>query len=187
MGTGEPLDNYENLSKFIVNIHEKEGLNLGMRSITISTCGLIPKMLEIAKDFPQINLAVSLHAPNDAIRSKLMPISRRYPMDELFAACRQHITMTGRRITFEYALVKGVNDRDSHAEELAARLRGLNCHVNLIPLNRIAETGLRGSERNEAERFHGILEKRGIQVTIRRELGSDIDAACGQLRLKNNG
>lgn len=187
MGTGEPLDNYENLTGFIKNIHEKNGLNIGMRSITVSTCGLIPKMLELAKDFPQINLAVSLHAPNDAIRNKIMPISRRYPMDDLLNACKQQISMTGRRITFEYALVKGVNDSDGNAEELAVKLRGINCHVNLIPLNRVAETGLHSTERNDAERFLEILEKRGIQVTIRRELGSDIDAACGQLRLKNSG
>lgn len=187
MGTGEPLDNYENLSRFIENIHAKDGLNIGMRSITVSTCGLIPKMMDLAKDYPQINVAVSLHAPNDAIRSKLMPISKRYPMDELLAACNQHISLTGRRITFEYALVKGLNDSDSQAGALAARLRGINCHVNLIPLNQVAETGLHGTERPNVERFRDILEKRGIQVTIRRELGSDIDAACGQLRLKNNG
>ncbi len=186
MGTGEPLDNYENLSRFIENIHEKDGLNIGMRSITVSTCGLVPKMTDIAKDFPQINLAVSLHAPNDSIRNKMMPISKRYPMDELLAACKKHVEATGRRITFEYALVKGINDSDKNAEELAAKLRGVNCHVNLIPLNRVAETGLYGTDRTDAERFRDILEKRGIQVTIRRELGSDIDAACGQLRLKNN-
>ena len=186
MGTGEPLDNYENLSGFIRNLHEKDGLNIGMRSITVSTCGLIPKMMEIAKDFPQINLAVSLHAPNDNIRNKLMPISQKYPMEELLKACSQHIAKTGRRITFEYALIKGVNDSEKNAQELAVKLRGMNCHVNLIPLNRVAETGLRGSERSDAERFHDLLEKQGIQVTIRRELGGDIDAACGQLRLKNN-
>ena len=116
-----------------------------------------------------------------------MPISGRYSMDELLKACGKHIAMTGRRITFEYALVKGLNDSDKNAEELTAKLRGINCHVNLIPLNRVDETGLRGTERSDAERFRSILEKRGIQVTIRRELGSDIDAACGQLRLKNNG
>lgn len=183
MGTGEPLDNYENLSGFIRNINDKSGLNIGMRNITVSTCGLVPKMLDIAADFPQINLAVSLHAPNDSIRNKLMPISRRYPMDELLKACRRHVELTGRRITFEYALVRGVNDSDRNGEELADKLRGLNCHVNLIPLNRVAETGLYGTERADAERFRALLEKRGIQVTIRRELGSDIDAACGQLRL----
>jgi 23S rRNA (adenine2503-C2)-methyltransferase len=183
MGTGEPLDNYENLSGFIRNINDKNGLNIGMRNITVSTCGLIPKMIEIAGDFPQINLAVSLHAPNDAIRNKLMPISKRYPMDELLKGCRRHVELTGRRITFEYALVRGVNDSDRNGEELADKLRGFNCHVNLIPLNRVAETGLYGTERADAERFRALLEKRGIQVTIRRELGSDIDAACGQLRL----
>ncbi len=187
MGTGEPLDNYDNLSNFIENIHEKDGLNIGMRSITVSTCGLIPGMMALAKDFPQINLAVSLHAPNDAIRSRMMPIGKRYPMEDLLKACGRHIASTGRRITFEYALVKGVNDSDRNAEELAAKLRGINCHVNLIPLNRVAETGLHGTERSNVERFCELLGKRGIQVTIRRELGSDIDAACGQLRLKNNG
>lgn len=186
MGTGEPFDNYENLSGFIGNVHEKDGLNIGMRSITVSTCGLIPKMSDFARDFPQVNLAVSLHAPNDTIRNKLMPVNRRYPMDELLKACRQHAAQTGRRITFEYALVKGLNDSDRNAEELAARLRGINCHVNLIPLNRVDETGLSGTERTDAERFRDLLEKRGIQVTIRRELGADIDAACGQLRLKNS-
>lgn len=186
MGTGEPFDNYENLSGFIRNVHEKDGLNIGMRSITVSTCGLIPKMADFARDFPQVNLAVSLHAPNDTIRNKLMPVNRRYPMDELLKACRQHAAQTGRRITFEYALVKGLNDSDRNAEELAARLRGINCHVNLIPLNRVDETGLSGTERTDAERFRDLLEKRGIQVTIRRELGGDIDAACGQLRLKNS-
>ncbi len=187
MGTGEPFDNYENLSTFIENIHEKDGLYIGLRSITVSTCGLIPKMMEFAKDFPQVNLAVSLHAPNDTIRNKLMPISKRYSMEELLKACRQYITVTGRRITFEYALVKGLNDSNRNAEELASKLRGINCHVNLIPLNLVNETGLSGTERIDAERFCEYLEKRGIQVTIRRELGSDIDAACGQLRLKNNG
>lgn len=187
MGTGEPFDNYENLGRFINNIHEKDGLGIGMRSITVSTCGLIPKMLEFAKDFPQVNLAVSLHASNDAARNKLMPVSKRYPMDELLAACSRHIQATGRRITFEYALIKGINDSDRNADELALKLRGINCHVNLIPLNRVAETGLAGTERSDAERFRERLEKRGIQVTVRRELGSDIDAACGQLRLKSKG
>ena len=187
MGTGEPFDNYENLSGFIKNIHEEDGLNIGMRSITVSTCGLIPRMEDFARDFPQVNLAVSLHAPSDAVRNKLMPINKRYPMGELLKACRQHAAQTGRRITFEYALVKGLNDSDRSGSELAEKLRGLNCHVNLIPLNRVAETGLSGTERADAERFRDILEKRGIQVTIRRELGADIDAACGQLRLKNSG
>lgn len=187
MGTGEPFDNYENLTKFINIIHTKEGLNIGLRSITVSTCGVIPKIEEFGQDYPQVNLAISLHAPNDIIRGKLMPINQKYPMNELLKACKQHVELTGRRITFEYALVKGVNDSERNAEELAARLRGINCHVNLIPLNKVVETGLNGTDRNTGERFMQVLEKRNIQVTIRRELGSDIDAACGQLRLKNNG
>lgn len=187
MGTGEPFDNYQNLSDFLINVHDKDGLFIGMRSITVSTCGLVPEMLQFAKDFPQVNLAVSLHAPNDTIRNKIMPISKRYPMEELLKACFSHIEMTGRRITFEYALIKDLNDSDDCAEELASKLRGINCHVNLIPLNRVDETGLAGSERIEAERFLHILERRNIQATVRRELGSDIDAACGQLRLKNKG
>jgi 23S rRNA (adenine2503-C2)-methyltransferase len=185
MGTGEPFNNYENLSKFLRNIHEKEGLNVGMRNITVSTCGLIKKMLEFAKDFPQVNLAVSLHAPNDTIRNKIMPINKRYPLEELLAASRTYVAKTGRRITFEYALVKGINDGEQNAKELAERLRGINCHVNLIPLNQVKETGLHGTERKESELFREVLERHGIQVTIRRELGSDIDAACGQLRLKS--
>jgi len=185
MGTGEPFDNYENLLKFIEIVHAKEGLNIGLRNITVSTCGLIPKMKEFAMDVPQVNLAVSLHAPNDKIRGVIMPISKRYPMDDLLSACRQCIERTGRRITFEYALIKGTNDSERNAEELVSRLRGMNCHVNLIPLNRVEETGLAGTEHTVAERFKLILDKKGIQTTIRRELGSDIDAACGQLRLKN--
>lgn len=185
MGTGEPLDNYENLLKFIKNIHEKDGLYLSLRNITVSTCGLIPKMTEFAENLPQVNLAVSLHAPNDNIRNKIMPISKKYPMDELIAESRRYIAKTGRRLTFEYALIKGVNDSDKNAKELAERLRGINCHVNIIPLNQVTETGFRGTEREEAKRFCEILESRGIQATVRRELGSDIDAACGQLRLKS--
>lgn len=185
MGTGEPFDNYENLSIFLRNIHEKEGLNIGMRNITVSTCGLIKKMLEFAKDFPQVNLAVSLHAPNDTIRDKIMPINKRYPLEELLAASRTYVAETGRRITFEYALVKGINDGEKNAKELAEKLKGINCHVNLIPLNQVKETGLHGSERKETEQFREVLERHGIQVTVRRELGSDIDAACGQLRLKS--
>lgn len=185
MGTGEPFDNYENLSHFIRLINAKEGLNIGMRSITISTCGLIPKIREFARDFPQVNLAISLHSPNDKIRSMLMPINDRYNMEELLEVCRGHIEKTGRRMTFEYALVKGVNDSPKHAEELASKLRGMICHVNLIPLNRVDEAKLKGTEKEDAEKFKEMLEKRGVQATIRREMGSDIDAACGQLRLGN--
>ncbi len=185
MGTGEPFDNYENLIKFIKIVNDKEGLNIGARSITVSTCGLIPKMFDFAEDFPQVNLAISLHAPNDEIRNKIMPINKKYNMEELISACKTYVNKTGRRITFEYALVKGLNDSEKNAEELAYKLKGMNCHVNLIPLNRVMETGLDGSLPIESKRFYEVLQKKGIQVTIRRELGSDIDAACGQLRLKN--
>lgn len=184
MGTGEPLDNYQQLCRFLRMIHAKEGLNLSLRSITVSTCGLVPKIRQFAEDFPQVNLAISLHASNGVDRSRLMPVNDSYPMDELLAACRDHERKTGRRITFEYTLVKGVNDRRENAEELVAALKGTLCHVNLIPLNQVKETGLAGTDRKSAEQFREILERRGIPATVRRELGSDIDAACGQLRLE---
>ncbi|MBR0598990.1 23S rRNA (adenine(2503)-C(2))-methyltransferase RlmN [Sinanaerobacter chloroacetimidivorans] len=187
MGTGEPFDNYDNLAKFIDIIHTKEGLNIGLRSITVSTCGLIPKIKEFGEDYPQVNLAISLHAPSNKLRSSMMPINRKYPMETLLQACREHAEKTGRRVTFEYALVKNVNDSEKDAEELALKLKGINCHVNLIPLNKVTEREFHGTSRQDAERFQYMLEKKGIQATIRRELGSDIDAACGQLRLKNNG
>lgn len=185
MGTGEPFDNYENLCHFIRLINAKDGLNLGMRNITVSTCGLIPRIKEFARDFPQVNLAISLHAPNDKIRSSMMPINDRYNMGQLLETCRGHIDKTGRRMTFEYALVKGVNDSPKHAEELANRLRGMICHVNLIPLNRVEESRYKGIDREDAEKFKTMLEKRGVQATVRREMGTDINAACGQLRLGN--
>lgn len=185
MGTGEPFDNYENISKFLHIANSKEGLNLGMRSFTVSTCGIIPKIKAFAEDFPQANLAISLHAPSDEKRSLNMPINTRYPMEELLNACREYTKAGNRRITFEYALVKGLNDSKKDAEELASKLKGMLCHVNLIPLNSVEETGMKGSSRAHAQEFKGILEKRGIPATVRRELGSDIDAACGQLRLKN--
>ncbi|QHI71233.1 23S rRNA (adenine(2503)-C(2))-methyltransferase RlmN [Aminipila terrae] len=185
MGTGEPFDNYDNVSKFINLVNNKEGLNIGMRSITVSTCGIIPKIEQFAEDFPQVNLAISLHAPNDIIRNMTMPVNKKYNMKELLNACKDYVKKTGRRITFEYALVSGVNDQPVHAEELAERLRGLICHVNLIPLNNVTESGLNGTSRMQASEFRDRLEKLGISSTVRRELGSDIDAACGQLRLKN--
>lgn len=183
MGTGEPFDNYENLSSFIRLINNKDGLNIGMRNITVSTCGLVPKIERFAEDFPQVNLAVSLHAPSDVIRSGMMPINNRYNMKELLTACKAYTEKTNRRITFEYALVSGVNDSMDKADELADVLRGMLCHVNLIPLNKVRESGFSGTARSEAKSFMARLEKHGIPVTIRRELGSDIDAACGQLRL----
>ena len=185
MGTGEPFDNYENLSVFLRLLHAPEGLNLSMRNITVSSCGIIPGIQRFAEDFPQVNLAISLHAPNDEIRSSMMPVSRAYSMEALLAACRDYTKKTSRRITFEYTLVKGVNDQPGHAQELANRLKGMLCHVNLIPLNTVKESGLGTTDRKTAMDFQAALEKKGITATIRRELGDDIDGACGQLRLAN--
>lgn len=184
MGTGEPFDNYNSLAKFITLINAKEGLNMGMRSITVSTCGIIPKIKEFAREFPQVNLAISLHAPNDKMRSQIMPINDKYGIDELIETCKTHVEKTGRRITFEYALIKGFNDQIGHAEELASRLRGIICHINIIPLNKVDESKHKGVSREDAEQFKEMVEKRGVQATVRREMGSDIDAACGQLRLR---
>ncbi|MDO4553119.1 MAG: 23S rRNA (adenine(2503)-C(2))-methyltransferase RlmN [Bacillota bacterium] len=187
MGTGEPLDNYQNLARFLSLIHEKKGLALGYRNVTVSTCGLLPAMERLRREFPQVNLAVSLHAPNQSLRSRLMPVARQYQMDRLLAACREHGQETGRRVTFEYALIEGFNDQPAHGEELANRLSGMLCHVNLIPLNPVSETPWKGSDRKTAEAFKVLLERRGVPVTLRRSLGADIDAACGQLRLCKGG
>lgn len=184
MGTGEPFDNYESIKGFIENINDKNGLNIGMRSITISTCGIIPKIKEVARDLPQANLAISLHFSNDRQRSEMMPINNKYPLTELIEAAKAHTAKTSRRITFEYALIRGINDSDKHAKELTSLLRGMLCHVNLIPLNEVAETGLKGSFKDKVEEFKKILEDAGIETTVRRGLGEDIDAACGQLRLR---
>lgn len=183
MGTGEPFDNYEEISRFIRMINHKDGLNIGMRNITVSTCGIVPKIGQFAKDFPQVNLAISLHAPNDKIRSEMMPVNDSYNMDKLLAACRDYTKETGRRITFEYTLVSEVNDSDANISELIGKLRGMLCHVNLIPLNKVKETGLEPAARKRAEEIAQRLESSGIAATVRRELGSDIDGACGQLRL----
>lgn len=183
MGTGEPFDNYENISKFIRLINAKEGLNIGMRNITISTCGLVPRIEDFAKDFPQVNLAISLHAPNDAIRSSMMPVNNKYNMDTLLAACRKYVEITNRRITFEYTCVDGKNDSRENIEELASKLKGMLCHVNLIPLNKVVESGMEATTRKRAEEIAKVLESKGIPATVRRELGADIDGACGQLRL----
>ena len=183
MGTGEPFDNYDNLAAFIRIINDRNGLDIGMRNITVSTCGLVPKISQFAEDFPQVNLAISLHAANDEMRSEIMPVNKKYPMETLLAACREYTEKTSRRITFEYTLVKGVNDSPEHARALASRLHGLLCHVNLIPLNKVEETGYDTTERGAVLGFQKILNEKGIPSTIRRELGDDIDAACGQLRL----
>ncbi len=185
MGTGEPFDNYENLSKFIGIVNDKNGLNIGMRNITVSTCGIVPMIERFAEDFTQVNLAISLHGSTDEERSELMPINKVYPIAKLLEACRKYIEKTSRRITFEYTLVKGKNDDEKHAESLAKLLRGMLCHVNLIPLNTVDETGFFASSGKTASEFRSILEKRGIPATVRRELGDDIDAACGQLRLNS--
>lgn len=183
MGTGEPFDNYDNIVKFINLVHEPKGLGLSMRNITVSTCGLVPKIMEFARDLPQVNLAVSLHAPNDEVRSRIMPVNRTYNVARLISECKRYTEATHRRITFEYALIAGVNDAPGRADELADLLRGMLCHVNLIPLNEVSETGLAGSPKAQVQEFLARLESRGITATVRRELGSDIDAACGQLRL----
>lgn len=184
MGTGEPLANYSYLAKFIRLVHEKDGLNIGLRNITVSTCGLISQMERFGRDFPQVNLAVSLHAPTDLMRSAMMPINEKYSLDELLAACKKYTEQTGRRITFEYALVEGVNDTTEMIDLLARKLRGMLCHVNLIPMNPVVESELIGTKRKHAKDLQARLEAKGISATVRRELGSDIDAACGQLRQK---
>ena len=183
MGTGEPFDNYENVSKFVRIISDEKGMGIGKRNITISTCGIVPMIAKMAEDMPQVNLAISLHAPNDEIRKKIMPIARRYPIEELIDACREYTEKTHRRITFEYAVTKDVNDRDKDIEELTGLLKGMLCHVNLIPLNPIEEGGLKSPGRRRAEEIAEMLEKAGIPATVRRTLGSDIHASCGQLRL----
>lgn len=186
MGTGEPFDNYDNLSKFIRIVNDKQGINLGMRNITVSTCGVVPIIKKFAKDFPQVNLAISLHGTTNGIRGKMMPVNKSYPLEVLISACKEYTNETGRRITFEYTLVNGVNDSNQDADRLCSLLKNMLCHVNLIPLNRVAETGFDTVSREKALIFQEILEKRGIPATVRRELGADIDAACGQLRLNNS-
>ena len=184
MGIGEPFDNYENVSKFIRLINSKQGYNLGMRNITISTCGLVPFIERFGKDFPQVNLAVSLHAPNDEIRCRTMPIARSYEYSQLMKACRDYTEATKRRITFEYAVIDGVNDQLEHARELAGHLKGWLTHVNLIPLNEVEGTGYKTALKDNVRKFASFLEEQGIAVSVRRTLGTDIDAACGQLRLR---
>ena len=182
MGTGEPLDNYDNFIKFIHMLSDEHGLHISQRNLTVSTCGLVPKIYDLAKEKLQMTLALSLHAPNDVKRRELMPIANKYSMDEVLEACRYYFKETGRRITFEYSLVAGVNDSDEDARELSGRIRDMNCHVNLIPVNPIKERSFVRSTRQAVENFKIKLEKCGINVTIRREMGSDIDGACGQLR-----
>lgn len=182
MGTGEPLDNYENLLKFIELLTDENGLHISQRNLTVSTCGIVPNIYRMAEERLQITLALSLHAASQDKREMLMPIAKKYDLKEVLEACRYYFEKTGRRITFEYALAAGVNDTEQEAKALSALLKGMNCHVNLIPINPVRERSFSGSGQKEALAFQNRLEKNGINATVRRELGRDIDAACGQLR-----
>ena len=182
MGTGEPLDNYDNLLRFIRMLSDEKGLHISQRNITVSTCGIVPRMYDLAEEDLQITLAISLHASNQKKREQLMPIARKYSLDELMKACRNYFEKTGRRLTFEYSLVGGENDSQEDAEELAHLIKGLNCHINLIPVNPIKERSYVQSDKKVIANFQNKLEKYQINVTIRREMGRDIDGACGQLR-----
>ena len=184
MGIGEPLDNYDNVITFIKIINHPKGLAIGARHITLSTCGLIPKIKELSHLGIQINLAISLHAPNDELRSKLMPINKAYPLKELMNTLKEYIALTHRRVTMEYILLQGVNDGETHAHELASLLRGMNVYVNLIPYNETNHIEFKKSSKENIDRFFNILKQEKINVTIRREFGSKISAACGQLRSK---
>ena len=182
MGIGEPLDNFDNVMRFLELVNSPEGMNISMRHISLSTCGLVPKIDELAKRKLQLTLSVSLHAPNDEVRDRIMPVNKAYPSEELLAACRRYYQATSRRISFEYAMIDGVNDTPRQAALLGDRLEGTVAHVNLIPLNYVEESSLHPS--THVAQFQRQLEKRGITATVRRRLGSDIDASCGQLRRK---
>ncbi|MDE6663599.1 MAG: 23S rRNA (adenine(2503)-C(2))-methyltransferase RlmN [Lachnospiraceae bacterium] len=184
MGTGEPLDNYDNLLRFVELLTDENGLHISQRNVTVSTCGLVPNMRRLAQEKLQLTLALSLHAATDEKRRKLMPIANTYSLDELIEACAYYFKQTGRRITFEYSLISGVNDTKEDVRELTELIGGLNCHINLIPVNPIKERDFKQPDRAAAEMFKNKLEKNGINVTIRREMGRDIDGACGQLRRK---
>ena len=184
MGIGEPLDNFDNVMRFLELVNSPEGMNISMRHISLSTCGLVPKIDELAKRKLQLTLSVSLHAPNDAIRDTIMPVNRAYPSEALLDACRRYYQATSRRISFEYAMIDGVNDSVENAKELIRRLKGLPAHFNLIPLNHVEESPLKPSSRAAVAAFQKALEDAGIPATVRRTLGGDIDASCGQLRRK---
>ncbi|MBE6788577.1 MAG: 23S rRNA (adenine(2503)-C(2))-methyltransferase RlmN [Ruminococcaceae bacterium] len=182
MGIGEPLDNFENVVKFLEMVSDKDGLNIGQRNISLSTCGVVPNIYKLAELDMQITLSVSLHAPFDDMRTKMMPINKKYPIAELIKACRDYVKTTGRRISFEYSLIKGVNDSPECAKALCELLKGMLCHVNLIPINTIEQSSYRKSDRKSIEDFKKIIEDHKITATVRRKLGADINAACGQLR-----
>ena len=184
MGIGEPLDNFDNVMRFLELVNSPEGMNISMRHISLSTCGLVPKIKELAQKKLQLTLSVSLHAPSDETRDTIMPVNKAYPTEELLDACRAYYAQTGRRISFEYAMIDGVNDTEADARLLLKRLKGLPAHMNLIPLNHVEESPLKPSSRKAVLRFQKILEDGGIPATVRRTLGGDIDASCGQLRRK---
>ena len=184
MGIGEPLDNFDNVLRFLELVNSPDGMNISMRHISLSTCGLVPKIDALAEKKLQLTLSVSLHAPNDEIRNTIMPVNKAYPVEQLLAACRRYYQATNRRISFEYAMIDGVNDTPEAAKELIRRLKGLPAHFNLIPLNHVEESPLKPSTKQAVARFQKMLEDAGIPATVRRTLGGDIDASCGQLRRK---
>lgn len=184
MGTGEPLDNFDNVLRFLELVTDEKGLNISIRHISLSTCGIVPKIYELADKQLGLTLSVSLHAPNNELRSNTMPVNDKWSIEELLKACRYYTDKTSRRISFEYAMIKGVNDSESCAKELAKRLKGMLCHINLIPVNNVRENAYLKSDNKSMKAFIDILEKNGLTVTVRRTLGSDIDASCGQLRAK---
>ena len=186
MGIGEPFDNYDNIVNFIKIINSNKGLDIGIRHITVSTCGIIPKIKEFSKDLKGVNLAISLHAPNDEIRNKIMPINNAYPLDKLIPVIKEYIEKTSRRVTFEYIMLEGINDSTENAKELANLIKGMNCYVNLIPYNETENIGYKRTKQVQILKFYDILKKNGINVTIRKEFGSNVSAACGQLRAKEN-
>ena len=186
MGIGEPLDNFDNVLRFLELVNSEDGMNISMRHISLSTCGLIPKIDALAEKKLQISLAISLHGPNNEIRGKVMPVNRAYPIENLIAACRRYYDATSRRIHFEYAMIDGFNDRPCDAKELLRLLKGLPAHINMIPLNHVEESPLKPSSKAAVAAFQKILEDGGITATVRRTLGGDIDASCGQLRRKYN-
>lgn len=185
MGTGEPFDNYDNLMDFLRVVNYKNGLQIGARHITVSTCGIVPRIYDFAQEEIKANLAISLHAPNNDIRNRIMRINRVHPINEVIKAARDYFDATKRRVTFEYILLKGVNDEVEHANELSDLIRGINCYVNLIPYNPVNEFNYQKTDQRRADKFYQQLIKRGINATLRKEMGQDIDAACGQLRLNN--
>lgn len=182
MGSGEPLDNYDNVVTFLRRVTSEQGPNISARNISLSTCGIVPKIYRLIEDAPHVTLSISLHAHSNEVRSELMPINKAYPIEQVLEAAKAYAERTGRRVVFEYALIGGRNDSEADADALAKRLRGILCHVNLIPLNPVKERGLDGVTRSYAHRFSEWLEQRHISATVRREMGADIEGACGQLR-----